>query len=91
MIINFSNWIGMANSEYAIVRKFHYDWSKRPDSYTSISEFAADFNLKHQGQVKVLIDSYSTGSTKWITFDLTEEQLLLSELQYADQPFFQLK
>lgn len=93
LLLTFKNWDDVRSSTHAIVRKFCYDWCKYPKGGPlGFVEFISRFNAMQPG-LTVTLDSLSSyeHEHKWITFELTDEQLLLSELQYADQPFFQLK
>ncbi len=49
---------------------------------TLIDDFIDDFNLNHQGEITVSITRDHKNIPR-IVFELTEQQLLLSELQYT--------
>ncbi len=93
LLLTFKNWDDVRSSTHAIVKKFYYDWCKYPKGgLDGFVEFISRFNAMQPGLTVTLDSPSSYGHEhKWISFKLTEEQLLLSELQYADQPFFQLK
>lgn len=69
------------HSDYAIVRKFYNNFrdSEFLSRISGINAFVADFNLKHHGDITVVVNWQQPG----ITFKLTEQQLLLSELKYS--------
>lgn len=84
MILTFDNWEELMHSDYAIVRKFcnNFRDSEFLSCISGINAFIADFNLKHHGDITVVVN-WQQPNTPWITFKLTEQQLLLSELTYS--------
>lgn len=87
LLLTFKNWGDIRASTHAIVRKFHYDWCKYPvGGPLGFVEFISRFNAM-QPALTVTWDSPSRHEyeNKWITFKLTEQQLMVFELQYADQ------
>lgn len=82
MILTFTYWDEMHTSEHAIVRKFYHDRHNPQAFSTLIADFIDDFNLNHQGEITVSITRDHKNIPR-IVFELTEQQLLLSELQYT--------